>query len=303
MKTFTTASPFITPGFTPPAIKRLIILTAVVSLFCSLTNGLFYSWFGIPGPTEWLSLSHWGISHYLLWQPLTYLFVYSSGAYGISLFYLLGLAFTLYILWIIGSEIHSRTGTKPFVRFYLTSGVIAGLLALLTSSATSPYASFAGPAPALLALLTVWAMLHPERELLLFFVFPIKVKWLIAGVLGAITLINLSGLNLPYLVFYLGGALTGYLYAVIAWGLKSPFPITHEVDDILSSFGSKVRHRLSGKKSGEKIVDISTGKSAAGDDLFMEEMLTKISQQGSDALSWRQRRRMERISEKKRKKR
>lgn len=299
MRTYTSASPFITPGFTPPAVKRLIILTAVVSLFCSLTEGLFTSWFGISGPTEWLSLSHWGINNYLLWQPLTYLFVYSSGPYGIGLSYLIGLAFRLYILWIIGSEIHSRTGAKSFIRFYLICGAVAGVLALITTS----YATFSGPAPALLALLTVWAMLYPERELLLFFVFPIKVKWLITGILGAITLTHLSSLNLPYLVLYLGGALTGYLYAVIAWGLQSPFPITHEVDDILSSFGSKVRHRLGGKKSGEKIIDISTGKSAADDDHFMEEMLTKISKQGTDSLTWRERRRMERISEKKRNKR
>ena len=296
--TYTTSKVRWGPEFTPTAIKKLILITVVATLVSSLLNPIFTRIFGIPGPEEWLSLSWWGISHYLMWQPVTYLFVQHTGYYGITLFFLIHLVFNMYIIWVMGTDILHRVGQNPFLRLYFICGVLAGLTALLTMSLTGQYSVLSGATPAILAILVVWSMFCPETELLIFFVFPVKAKWLIAGILGIIFLTNLSQGNLLSLSFYLSGAVYGYFYALLAWGLQSPFSVTHRFDGSISRFGQKL---LRFKPEG-KIIDFKTGKSKMSDEQFVDAMLAKISKYGEDPLTWRERRRMQKISEEKKKK-
>ncbi len=134
-----TSSAFLGPDATPKAIQKLILTTCVIALFSALTEPVFTQIFGIPGLQTWLSLSWIGIHHYFIWQPLSYLFVQSNGSMGITLSFLIGLAFDMYILWIMGSAILDTVGTKPFLRLYFLSGIGAGLLALVAMYITKRY--------------------------------------------------------------------------------------------------------------------------------------------------------------------
>lgn len=284
------------PEFTPSPIKTLIAVTGFLSVFCALFNNLFHHYFGITGPQDWLVLSWYGLSNYYIWQPITFMFVFPSGSFGISFYFLIMLTFSMYILWIIGTSVFERVGKNPFLRLYFISGIAAGVFTLLMMSLTSYYTPIAGPGPAILALLIVWAMLYPDVQILLFFVIPVKAKWLVVGILGAILLSHLSQGDFVGLVFYLTGPIIGYLYAAIAWGLQSPFDVTHPIDQRLSRLRSYYPFK---EDISSKIIDFKTGRTVLDDERFMDAMLSKISKKGEDSLTWRERRRMRKISEKK----
>ncbi len=79
-------------------------------------------------------------------------------------------ALNLYFDWFVGMALERQWGSFRFNVFYLTGMLGAVAAALLVGSA--------GNSALNLSLFFAFAMLYPELELLLFFVLPIKVKWL-----------------------------------------------------------------------------------------------------------------------------
>ncbi|HEY4833022.1 MAG TPA: rhomboid family intramembrane serine protease [Waddliaceae bacterium] len=297
------------PEFTPRPIKNLILSTCAISLAVSLGDLVFYQLFGFSGPEEWLCLSWIGLSHYLIWQPFTYLFVQCTGGFGITLSFLITLLFQMYLLWVIGSQVLERIGRASFLRLYFISGILAGIGALLLMQLTGYNPILSGPTPAIFATLVVWTMICPEAELLLFFLIPIKAKWLTLGILSAVFLISLSSFNFVSFALYFFGCLAGYLCALTEWGLRSPFPGFNRLESIILAWSNKFRSSLPfrsqtnqnlPKSSSPKIFDISTGEPELEDDKFVDTMLEKISKRGEQSLSWQEHQRMKEISEKKR---
>lgn len=283
------------PEFTPKVIRILILATCIASIFCPLIDVILVNIFALKGFSFFLTLSWQGFSHLYLWQPVSYLFIYGAGE-NITLSWLLGLTMYMYLLWTMGSYIVERVGEKNFLALYFTSGIGAGLLAVLLVPLFHQSMIFAGPASAILALLVAWTMFNPESTILLFFVIPIRTKWLVVFVLGGICLIHLAALSIVPLVFYLLGPCISYLYCVAAWGLMTPFPVTHAFDNKVAGLAEKISCAVSLKVvSTGKIFDIRTGKAVDEEERFMDEMLEKIFKQGKNSLSWRERRKMEEI--------
>lgn len=284
---------------TPLVISTLILVTCLVSIFVTLANPLFI-YLGVSGPYQLLTLSAYGMQHYYLWQPFSYLFTQTS-LNGIDLFYLISLAFNMYVLWAFGSPVHERMGTKHFLGLYLGSGAFAGIIACLAMPLIGQYAVFSGPSAALLATFIVWAMFFPESQLTFFPYFPVKAKWLTAGVLGIITLTCLSQLDLIHFIIYIVATLCAYLYSVIVFNLCTPFTATHRVDSRIALFFRRF-HKKETKKNeapASKIYDIKSGDPILTDDAFVDQMLSKISKEGEKSLSMSERRRMKQISERK----
>lgn len=284
---------------TPFVISTLILVTCLVSILVTLANPLFI-YLGVSGPYQLLTLSAYGMQHYFLWQPLSYLFTQTS-LNGIDLFYLISLAFNMYVLWAFGSPVHERMGTKHFLGLYLGSGALAGIIACLAMPLIGQYAVFSGPSAALLATFIAWAMLFPDSELIFSPYFPIKAKWLTAGVLGIIALTSLSQLDLIHFIFYFVTILCAYLYSVIVFNLRTPFTATHQLDARIALFFRRF-HKKEAKKNeapASKIYDIKSGDPILADDSFIDQMLSKISKEGEKSLTMNERRRMKQISERK----
>ena len=229
------------PTSTPKALIYLLSCLAVISLTSSLIDGIFVYYFEMTGPQALLSLSWEGLKQGYLWQPLSSLFVLSSGNAGLSLSFFLELFFDLYIIWIMGGTLIDRLGSAAFFRFYFICGILTGLLTLACMPLVHQYISLAGPTAAVIGIITVWTMLHPESELLLFFMFPVKAKWLFSGLFGIFLLINLSHLSFIGTVFNILSVLIAYIYATAAWGLHSPFAITSALDNFFIRLGEKGR--------------------------------------------------------------
>lgn len=285
------------PSQTSPIIRRLIFATCFVALLSALTHNLFSHFLAIPSPQELLSLSWYGISHYFLWQPFTYLFVQTNYPDGITLFFLLALFFNMYILWILGSTLQEDIGTKNFLWLYFGAGITSGVIAAFAMPLFGQYSVLAGPSAALLGLFVVWTMFYAESILTLFFLIPVRTKWLLAGILGAIALIAISQVDLVSLTFYFTASLYCYLYGVLVLRLRSPYAFIRPLDQVLENLASHLRPSEPKTAGESKIVDLK-GKPVLDDEAFIDAMLTKISKYGEKSLTTHERLRMQQISEK-----
>ncbi|MGK0183459.1 MAG: membrane associated rhomboid family serine protease [Halioglobus sp.] len=292
-------------GETPKPVKTLIIAIATVSIFSGFFNQLIINIFGIVGLQELLSLSWNGFQSYFIWQAFTYMFVNSAGG-GISGFFFIQLLFNLLILWFIGSALVEELGKKSFLRLFFLSGICAGFSALMVMGLTTTPFHLAGCTSSIFALLIVWSMLFPEIEILLFLTFPAQAKWVIWGIIGIDILLNISSAHYVYLAAHLTGVACGYFYALLACNLQSPFPVTHGFDNWVNSFGDRLRQRRDETEQmtqqfyqNIKVFDFKTGEAVIEDDEFVDIMLSKISMYGEASLTWKERRRLGKISQKK----
>ena len=296
----TTTAPLWGPIKTPPALLRLIVVTLSICLFAALSEPLFQEIFDWPSLQDWLSLSWYGISHSYFWQPFTYLFVQYNSGLGISFFFILNLFFGMYFLWLMGSVVMDAVGSRPFLRLYFCSGLFAACTTLAFMRFTGQYQILSTPLPALMAVMMVWVMLHPNWPLLFMGLFPVLSKGLFLIVIGILLLMDISNRAWTDLVFALSGVFFGYLYAVCAWDMHTPWLLLRPLDAFFNRIGQRFRQFKLKKKKAE-IIDIKTGQTKQDDDeAFIDAMLAKISQKGEHALTIQERRRMDAISARKR---
>ena len=98
-----------------------------------------------------------------VWRVVTFIFIPPS-----SSIFLMILA--LYFNWLIGSALEAEWGAFKFTFYYLVGMLCTGLLGLLTGYATNVYLH--------LTLFLAFAAVYPDFEIMLFFVFSVKVKYL-----------------------------------------------------------------------------------------------------------------------------
>ncbi len=281
-------------GETPKTVLRLIIITICVSLFSALTETLFAKFFGWSSLQMFLGLSWWGLDHNYYWQFFTYMFVQNSYQHGVTLLYLISLTFRMYVLWIMGSTVCQYAGERQFLVFYFTAGILTALASMASMWLIGASETLAGPGAAILAVFTAWAMLNPETELMLLFSFTLKIKWLYAALLTVLLLLCISQLDFVSFVYFFFPVVLAYLIMATIYEKRWPFPWLKPIDKFLNRLGHKWRNRQEGKTP--KILEIFSGKPPLDDDAFVDAMLRKISEKGTNSLSWAEKRRMDDIS-------
>lgn len=121
------------------------------------------------------SLNWAAVMHGEVWRLLTFVFIPQSTSP-------LGLVLTLYFYYLIGNTLENTWGDFQFNVYYLCGMLGAILAAALTGYGTSYYIN--------LSLFFAFAMLYPDFQVLLFFIIPIKMKYM-ALFSGALCLIDL----------------------------------------------------------------------------------------------------------------
>ncbi len=268
------------PSSTPKPLKFLILSTLIISILAALGDHFFPYTLGWTSPQQLLSLSLWGDHHFFIWQFLTYLFVHPL-TNGISFSFLISLAFNTYLLWTIGATLIERRGLVHFLLLYFLSGLAAALAVFGLQILTQTPLPLAGNLTSIYALLIGWIYLFPEARLFLLLAVPVKAKWLILTVLGANLLIDLTIGNWIYSCAYASAALFSYFYCLLFWRYRKP--------------------KDASTYARAKVYDFKTGKAILKDEEFLEAMLTKISMNGKESLSWSERWRLRRISKKRKK--
>jgi len=166
----------------------------------------------IPVLDYYFALSPSGLKHGFIWQLLTYQFMHASP---------LHLFFNCWAVYVFGHDVEMGLGRKSFLTLYFSSGILGGLAQTL-SGLVLPL-KFGGPvvgaSAAAFGLVAAFAMLFPDRVLLLFFVLPMRAKWLLAlsgalalyGILSSLNAVELDGPRTAHAA-HLGGMLTGLCF-------------------------------------------------------------------------------------------
>jgi len=184
------------PGAISPFIKVIILINVAVFIVQQFYGQIVLS-LGLTPARFFEDFPN------LLYQPLTYMFLHGSFGH---------IFFNMFVLWMFGTEIEFSLGTKRFARFYLLSGLAGALLTLLVKSAQA--IPMVGASAAIYGVLAAYWVSFPNRYLYLYFLFPVKVKWAIPGMmlLGFL----FGGPNVAHFA-HLGGALFGFIYYKSNW--------------------------------------------------------------------------------------
>lgn len=105
-----------------------------------------------------------------VWRLVTFVFVSMSGDVGLRGTGIFFVAVSAYFYWWIGSLLEREWGTTKFTVFYLGGVALNILFGLVTGYADMYYVN--------LSMFFAFATLYGDMRVLLFFLIPIKVKWL-----------------------------------------------------------------------------------------------------------------------------
>lgn len=133
-----------------------------------------------------------------VWRLLTYQFIQGN---ALSLF------FTLLILYIIGGAVEEEWGTFHFLAFCLISTIGSAAVGALLNTALLGSFVFS------YSLLFVYATIYPAQVFYIFFVIPVRVRWLAYLAIGF--LVVMAVLGRPASIAALGGAALSYGYFLL----------------------------------------------------------------------------------------
>jgi membrane associated rhomboid family serine protease len=208
-----------------PIVKSLIIINflAFALLFIAKDSSKIVYYLGLVP----FSVIH----DRTYWQFLTYMFIHVDFWH---------FAFNMLGLWWFGCDIERGFGGKHFLRYYLFTGIGAGISAFLLGLGSS--IPTIGASGAIFGILLAYAILYPNRLIYLWLVVPVKAKWVVLG-FAAVELIGVfkaseSGVSH---IAHLGGLVFGLVW--FAYYLKIFTPRA------LKSFFGRARAR-----QGMKIV-------------------------------------------------
>jgi membrane associated rhomboid family serine protease len=163
------------------------------------------------------SLALWPLAsgEFMPWQVGTYAFLHAG---------LMHLAFNMYGLWMFGSELERFWGARRLAVCYAVSVLTAAAAQLAVSALLGSDAPTIGASGGLFGLLVGFAMLFPQRRIMLL-IPPIPMPaWVFVTLYGLVELtlgVTGSGAGVAHFA-HLGGLLGGWL-VIRYWRGQSPF--------------------------------------------------------------------------------
>lgn len=173
----------------PGLIRAVVTLSALVFVLVLLN----------PGFDSYLSLNNERVrSHWEVWRLLTYIFVPRTGHF-------LLVAMALWFLWFIGDGLERAWGPFRVTLYFLVGMLGTTVAALLFGSEFSNRMLFT-------TLFFAFAHFYPEEIIYVFFILPLKIKWIAWGwaaflLIGFVTKPNsyrfaLIAAVINYLIFF-----------------------------------------------------------------------------------------------------
>ena len=172
------------PRFGIPNLMRVIVIGNVaVYVLMLLTQA------NDANALSFLTFNLNALLHGEVWRLVTFVFVpaYSSP---------FALLISLYFYYWIGSTLERQWGTAKFNLYYISGALLTILGVVLARLITgNPYLTAAGTGYVNLSMFFAFAFLFPDTTVLLFFILPVKMKWLayLDGALFAFDIIKAIG--------------------------------------------------------------------------------------------------------------
>jgi membrane associated rhomboid family serine protease len=187
-----------------PSVRNLLVINVAVYVAQLLLGRWFTGLFMISAGNV--------IVHKMFWQVFTYQFLHSPGSF-------MHILFNMYALFIFGRELEYQWGSSRFLHYYLVTGTGAGvfillldLLAYLAGYGWGP--PTLGASGAIFGILLAYGLFWPERQVFIWGIIGVRIKYLIIGygVISALFLLpGSSGGSISH-AGHLGGLISGILY-------------------------------------------------------------------------------------------
>jgi membrane associated rhomboid family serine protease len=185
----------------PPGIKALLIANGAVFLLQLVSGPSLTAILGLRPADIW--------TRGYIWQLGTYMFLHGG------LFHIL---FNLFALWMFGRSLENVWGTRAFVKYFLVTGIGAGIITTITPF--NFHNVIIGASGAVLAVLFAYARTWPNNPIYVYFLFPVPAKYFVAFLI-LIDLLAIAGRpqagHVAHIT-HLGGVLVGWLYLLKSEG-------------------------------------------------------------------------------------
>ena len=220
---------------------------------------------GVYAASNLLAFSPSGILHGEVWRLITFVFVpYVSGRSLGSFFWL---AVMLYFYYFIGTTLEREWGTTKFTVFYVFGIILNIIVGFLVGGATMNYVN--------LSMFFAFATLFPDTQVLLFFIIPVKIKWLawIDAAFFAYSIIRLLISGHPLLALLPVVAILNYLLFFAS-----------DIGGTLGYWKQRAGFKT-GKSSGPKVINFNNAKTKTRAKASKENYLHKCAVCGKTDVS------------------
>jgi membrane associated rhomboid family serine protease len=219
-------------GFLPPVVKYLLVANGIAFLLELVIGGAMIYYLGL--------VPRLITGQFMIWQFLTYMFLHGG------FFHLL---FNMFALWMFGSDIERVWGSREFLKYYLICGLGAGAFNFILAI-NSPIPVI-GASGAIYGILVAFAMLFPNRLIYIYFLFPIKAKYLVIifGVIEFFASLGQSQGGVAHFA-HLGGMVVGFIYLKSDWRLSSLWKKASDV-----RYRRKVQKIVKKREQGQDLMD------------------------------------------------
>jgi membrane associated rhomboid family serine protease len=282
-------------------VFKLIFINVAVFIFLGIVN--LFTLFGLPGISarDWFGVpSDTGVLIYKPWTLFTYMFVHDG---------FMHIFFNMLVLYWMGQIFLQFNTPKKLLSVYILGGISGAILFILSYNfipALEPFlfgSNTVGASAAIYAIMIAIAVIAPDYEILLFFIFRLRLKYL-ALALVIIDLLSIVGepgqvmTNAGGRIAHLGGAMFGFLFVI---RLKKGKDITKgfsaTMDYLVSIFKPGPKMKVSSNKfktsqkpgSGASFAktasDLEYNKKKVAEQAEIDKILDKISKFGYESLS------------------
>ena len=218
-----------------------------------------------------------------VWQIGSYMFLHANFWH---------IFLNMYALMIFGMSVEQVWGGRRFLVYYFFTGVGAGITIFLLNffmKGVAYHIPTIGASGAVFGLLLAFGVLFPDAQILLFFVFPIRARYLVV-LYGALEMLSLlqspEGSSVSH-VGHLGGLFFGILYFVFIRKRVSSFKIKKLQAEIRKKVEMLDKNKTVEKDDSRSFLDRllhkieKEGPSSLSDDEFQRLQYIRIMKQGS----------------------
>jgi len=149
----------------PMVVKNILIINVVLFIAKFLLSNTI-------DLDRYLDLYPIGTPNFKPHQFITYMFMHADLSH---------IFLNMLGVYMFGSILENIWGAKRFLNFYLLCGLGAAALQLAISSINNEFTILLGASGSVFGLLVAFAMMFPNTELQLYFIIPVKAKYLVIG--------------------------------------------------------------------------------------------------------------------------
>lgn len=182
--------------------RNFTLTIVVINIILYLLTDFIY-----PRSTIYLAMIPSLVLRGWLWQFVTYMFVHGGFSH---------LLFNMLSLYIFGSMVEKRIGSKEFLLFYLLTGTLSGVVSFVSYVLAGTNVILVGASGAIYGVLLMFAVFFPYSVIYVFGILPVRAPILVIiyALIELYSQVFGRGGNIAHLA-HLSGLVIAYLYCRI----------------------------------------------------------------------------------------